>query len=150
MIPGMYRDIDAFLGELLARVDERTVLVVVSDHGHSPSIVKHGSYTDHRHGPPGIVILHGGPVRAGADLTDAHVYDVFPTVLHLLGLPVPADGAGKVLTSALDDAFVAAHPVRTIATYRGAGAQPAVERAPESGQWNRQEVEKLRALGYVR
>ncbi len=32
--------------------------------------------------------MRGGPVKKGHTIADAHVFDVFPTVLHLLGLPV--------------------------------------------------------------
>ena len=65
-IERLHREFDRFLGELLERVDERTVLMVVSDHGHSPTILHQSFFTQHRHGPPGILLACGGPVRAGA------------------------------------------------------------------------------------
>ena len=105
-------------------------MIVASDHGHSPTIV-HSLYTQHRHGPPGILLMRGGPVKRGLALQGASVYDVYPTVLYLLGLPVPQDAAGKVLVDALDPGFVRLHPVRTVPTYtdlglpaRAAGRQP--------------------------
>ena len=36
VIPAMYRRLDAILGRLLARLDDRTLLVVLSDHGFAP------------------------------------------------------------------------------------------------------------------
>ena len=38
-IPKLYRDFDAFLGELRRVLRPETVLLVVSDHGHSPTMV---------------------------------------------------------------------------------------------------------------
>jgi hypothetical protein len=146
-IPEMYRQFDRFLAQLEGAVGPQTVIVVASDHGHVPTFV-HKLYTQHRHGPPGVLLLKGGPVRAGQVLSPADVYDLFPTLLYLLGLPVPEDGAGRVLTDGLEADFVASHPIRTLPTYSflgpgsGGGAGLDEER-------NRQELEKLKSLGYI-
>jgi hypothetical protein len=148
-IPQLHEEIDAFLGALRAHLDPATVLVVVSDHGHSPTLL-HAMDTQHRHGPPGIVLMAGGPVRAGQWLARAHVLDVFPTILHLLGLPVPQDGDGRVLTEALDPVFLARAPVRTVPSYGGLARDGGESRVEQSPRRNAEEIEKLRALGYVR
>lgn len=149
-IPKRYRAFDAFLGTLLEKVDEKTVLMVVSDHGHSPTILHQSYYSQHRHGPPGIFLAVGGPVRAGQKLAvdaGASIYDVFPTVLYLLGLPVPQDATGRVLQPALAPEFLVAHPPTTIPTYDGLWKSP---HAPGvSSGLNREELEKLKALGYI-
>jgi hypothetical protein len=147
-IPGLYRDFDAFLGRLLARMGPDTVVIVASDHGHSPTIVDR-LYTQHWHGPPGILLMRGGPVRRGDVLQGADIYDVYPTVLYLLGLPVPRDAEGKVLLEALDPAFVRAHPVRTVPSYGGLGLSPRLPGAKRDGTANEREIEKLKALGYI-
>src|SRR4030095_3446128 len=103
-IPEVYREFDRFLGALVARLEPGTTLIVVSDHGHSPTLVDR-MYSQHRHGPPGIVLLWGDSVRRGVDLRDASILDVTPTVLHLLGLPIGADMAGHVLREALEPAL---------------------------------------------
>jgi hypothetical protein len=147
-IPGMQRNFDAFLSRLLAQVGPDTVVIVASDHGHSPTIV-HSLYTQHRHGPPGILLMRGGPVKRGLALRDANVYDLYPTVLYLLGLPVPEDAKGKVLLEALDPVFVRAHPVRTVPTYRTLGLPPNLPGAKRDGGMNELEIQKLRSLGYI-
>lgn len=148
VIPGIYRGFDAFLARLLAAAGPDTVVIIASDHGHSPTIV-HSLYTQHRHGPPGILLMRGGPVKRGLALQGASVFDLAPTVLYLLGLPVPEDAAGKVLVGALDPAFVRAHPVRTVPTYRDLGLSPRLPGASRDGSMNRQEIEKLKSLGYI-
>ncbi|MEO8502326.1 MAG: alkaline phosphatase family protein [Acidobacteriota bacterium] len=149
-IPKRYKSFDAYLGKLLQRVDqapEKTVLLVVSDHGHSPTILHQSYYSQHRHGPPGIFLACGGPIRAGEKLASGSIYDIFPTVLYLLGLPIPADAAGQVLDPIVDPAFLAAHPRRSIPTYDGLWASPHAPGA-KSGL-NKEELEKLKSLGYI-
>lgn len=147
-IPKVHRDFDRFLDRLLAEVGPETVVLIASDHGHSPTIV-HSLYTQHRHGPPGILLMRGGPVRRGLTLQGADVYDLYPTVLYLLGLPVPQDQSGKVLLEAIDPGFVRLHPVRTVPTFRGFGLPPNLPGASRDGAMNEQEIEKLRSLGYI-
>lgn len=147
-IPRLHRDFDRFLDRLLAQAGPETVVIIASDHGHSPTIV-HSLYTQHRHGPPGILLMRGGPVKRGLTLQGADVYDLYPTVLYLLGLPVPQDQSGKVLLEALDPGFVQLHPVRTVPTFRGLGLPPNLPGASRDGAMNQQEIEKLKALGYI-
>ena len=148
IIPGVYRDFDKFLARLLAAAGPDTVVIIASDHGHSPTIV-HSFYTQHRHGPPGILLMRGGPVKRGLALQGASVFDLYPTVLYLLGLPVPRDAAGKVLVDALDPGFVQLHPVREVPTYTDLGLPPGLPGAKRDGAMNAEEIEKLRALGYI-
>jgi len=147
-IRDLYRQFDGFLARLLAVLEPGTVVIVASDHGHSPTIV-HEFYTQHRHGPPGILLMAGGPVVAGKGLAEADIYDLHPTLLYLLGLPVPADAAGRVLTEALDPAWVRRHPVRTVPSYRGLPPSPGLPFVAGDAERNRQEIEKLKALGYI-
>lgn len=148
-IPAMQRGFDAFLGKLQQKLEPDTVLIVASDHGHAPTILHQDFYTQHRHGPPGILLMQGGPVKSGHVIEGAHILDLYPTMLYLLGLPVPEDAAGKVLLDALDPEFVRRHPVRTIPTYEVLGpAEGLPGGRRESGQ-DQRELEKLRALGYI-
>jgi len=70
----------------------------------SPSF---GPTGDHR--MEGILIAAGPAFKAGAVPAGATLLDIAPTVLHLLGVPVPADMDGRVLTEILDMAAVP-HP----------------------------------------
>lgn len=151
-IPAFHRDLDRFLGELADRLDPGTVLILASDHGHSPTLF-HAGDSQHRHGPPGILVMAGGPLRRGVALEGAHVYDLFPTILHLLGLPVPETAAGRVLEDALEPGYRAAAPVARVGSYEALlpAFLPVGERDREGEARRReQEIEKLRALGYVR
>ncbi len=47
---------------------------------------------------------------------DAQIGDLAPTILHLAGIPVPADLDGRVVAEALDAGWLAAHPVQIAET----------------------------------
>src|SRR4051812_17687280 len=59
-----------------------------------------GPTGDHR--MEGVLIAAGPPFRPGATPERADLLDIAPTILHLLGVPVPADMDGRVLTEILD------------------------------------------------
>ncbi|HVR28263.1 MAG TPA: alkaline phosphatase family protein [Thermoanaerobaculia bacterium] len=145
VIPDLYREFDRFLGTLLSRLEPGTTLAVVSDHGHSPTIV-HKMYSQHRHGPPGILLLWGDQVRRGVEIERAHVYDVTPTVLHLLGLPIGADMAGSILHQVIARDGAAAAPERTIESYDAFAPARVETGGPDL---SKEELERLRALGYL-
>ncbi|HEY0388969.1 MAG TPA: alkaline phosphatase family protein [Gaiellales bacterium] len=95
------------------------------------------------HAMEGIFAAAGRGIRAGVDLGTRSILDVAPTLLALLGRPVPADSDGTVIDAALEDAAA----VRTgDATYadRASGGEPALTAEEEATL-----EESLRALGYL-
>ncbi len=93
----------------------------------------------------GLVILHGRNVRPGRGLTGAEIIDVAPTVLHALGVPLPAEMDGRVLQEAF-------WPERMNAPVR-VNAPPALRLPARHGEYTPREalaVEvRLRQLGYL-
>jgi predicted AlkP superfamily phosphohydrolase/phosphomutase len=96
------------------------------------------------HRGDGIFVLAGPAGRAGAEV-DAGIMDVAPTLLYLLGEPVPAALEGRLLSEALDPELLDEQPpefvdVETIAvsTPRDYGGASPVE-----------VEERLRSLGYL-
>ncbi len=154
-IPDLYRTFDTFLGELLPHLDPDTAVVIASDHGHAATILHGRFFTQHRHGPPGIVIASGGPFRAssgaaaGGELAAPHVYDLYPTLLYLLGLPVPEALPGRVWSEAFEEDFLRLHPVRSTPTYDGIYGNPWSGSGHQDQERNQQEIEKLKSLGYL-
>ncbi len=49
------------------------------------------------HVPQGVFMAYGPDINRGR-LSDLKIYDITPTILHMLGLPVPDDMDGRVLT----------------------------------------------------
>ena len=56
------------------------------------------------HRSSGIFLLTGPGIRPGVRLKDIRIYDIAPSILHLMGQPVPEDLDGKVLADAFQNA----------------------------------------------
>ena len=72
-----------------------------------------GPTGDHR--PEGILIATGPPIRPGAEPAEASLLDIAPTVLSLLGIHVPDDMDGRILTELLDQEPAVASPQPVLA-----------------------------------
>jgi hypothetical protein len=95
-----YKLQDQHLEEILRLVDDRTTVILCSDHGFNTGRRGHASSVSGIHwtsAPPGILITAGSGIRPGLAVNGAHVYDVAPTVLALLGLPPEDTMDGRVL-----------------------------------------------------
>jgi hypothetical protein len=100
------------------------------------------------HRMDGILFLAGPGIGRGAELQGASIMDIAPTVLALLGVPIPRAMDGRVLETAMTDELRASLSI----TYAGA-----VEDAPSTTSSSveidsaEEEAlrEHLRGLGYV-
>lgn len=150
-VEAMYEWADRLVGEMVGLLDERTTLVVLSDHGFAlgalpddPSVTRDMRRVSERfHREDGILYFYGRAVRPGAAVRGAGLLDVAPSVLALMGIAPPRDMPGRVLTDglAIDD------PPRHVATYEGAVAEsvpPVADVAVDPAI-----LERLRALGYL-
>jgi predicted AlkP superfamily phosphohydrolase/phosphomutase len=115
--------------------------LVICEHGPSEGSEWGGTHRLH-----GILIARGPVLKNGAELEKARLIDFAPTLLHLLGVPVPEDMDGKVLASAFQPEFLAAHPVR-------AGAASGTSETDRLSGYTDEESakveERLQALGYL-
>ncbi|MEO5754019.1 MAG: alkaline phosphatase family protein [Chthoniobacterales bacterium] len=58
------------------------------------------------HRRDGILIAHGKPFRKGLAVEGARLIDMAPTILHLMGQPVPEDLDGRVLEELFEPEFL--------------------------------------------
>jgi predicted AlkP superfamily phosphohydrolase/phosphomutase len=104
---------------------------------------KSGSHRDN-----GIFLAEGPGIRAGKRLNGAAIVDVAPTILHLLGVPVPKDMDGRPLVDMLEGEAAAAE----VAIGAAASGAPAFHSSSEESYTAEDKVvisERLRALGYI-
>jgi len=90
----------------------------------------------------GLCIWHGPQIACGRKLSGIRIVDLAPTILHLLGLPVPEDMDGQVQREVFDEGSEAAR--RDIRSDRSISVKHETLDADE-------EIvrERLRALGYL-
>ncbi len=138
LLEPVYRYEDELLGRLLETLGPQANVVILSDHGFAWESEGLGHEES---APDGIFLAMGPAFRPGEELERASLYDVTPTVLHLLGLPVGRDMVGKVLDFALSEPreprFVDSYDF--LQTSRTGSPSPVQERI----------LRELEALGYV-
>jgi predicted AlkP superfamily phosphohydrolase/phosphomutase len=94
----------------------------------------------------GILVARAPGFKSKSEITGARLMDLAPTMLHLLGVSVPEDMDGKVLTEAFQPGFLAEHPVRSgAATGTSESDRPSGYTDEESAKVE----ERLQALGYL-
>ena len=148
----MYLYADRLVGEMMALMDSRTTLVVLSDHGFElgalqddPSKTRDMRRVSERfHRLEGILYLYGNHVKPRRQLDQPTILDVTPTLLALTGLSPARDMPGRVLSEGLDVGPAAAQ----VASYE-TGAQVANAAAGKDRNVDPAVLEHLRALGYL-
>lgn len=103
-----------------------------------------GPTGDHR--MEGMIVASGPPFRTGAAPQGATLLDIAPTVLHLLGVPIPSDMDGRVLTEILEPALAPSHPPVSPTAPTGNGSPVPVAYTEEEDAAIQQ---RLADLGYL-
>jgi predicted AlkP superfamily phosphohydrolase/phosphomutase len=100
------------------------------------------------HRQEGILFLHGPAVQAGALDQPAHIVDIVPTVLYLLGLAIPDDLDGRVIEPALEATYLQDHP-RETRPARLEPSEPGIAPGTFAEDEEAAVEERLRGLGYL-
>jgi len=139
-----YEIVDRWIGEIW-QARENTIIAIVSDHGFDEpqrfapnnAVYRTGS---HSYAPYGVFIVAGGDVKPGY-LTNAHVFDVAPTLLALFRVPNLATVEGRVLEEVSEPSVLVNNWADLVPTSMPAGnpalSDPAL-------------LKRLKALGYIR
>lgn len=100
------------------------------------------------HRPNGILMLCGADIRKGVHLHPAQIYDVTPTVMYLLGLPIPAEMDGRVLMESIKADRLDRQPIE-----RSGPTSASTETLAPGQVYSEEEaeaiVDRLRSLGYL-
>jgi predicted AlkP superfamily phosphohydrolase/phosphomutase len=149
VLDGYYVLVDNMLGRMRIAAGPDSTLVVVSDHGWGDAAVDGTVHAevpfDGQHRMEGVFMMHGPGVEKGV-LKASTLYDVAPTVIYALGMPVPRALPGQVIREAFPSRRLTAQPIERV-NYKSMVAKRSTEGS--GAHFEDQEIERLRSLGYV-
>jgi predicted AlkP superfamily phosphohydrolase/phosphomutase len=99
-----------------------------------------GIHRDH-----GILIAFGSQFEKNKAIEGARIYDITPTVLYLLGTPIPDDMDGRVLEGAISRDYLKKNPIKKGIAIIGEEAAPKSFDLDETMAVK----ERLKGLGYI-
>jgi predicted AlkP superfamily phosphohydrolase/phosphomutase len=146
MLYDYYRFTDGLIGRALERFGPGDLVLIVSDHGFQAQVIGDsmtgGHYTAAAR--DGVIFARGRGIEPGSDRGESTIYDVTPTILAWLGIPLADDMDGRPLGA------VGGTTVTSVPTYD----EVPIERLLGSAQGTEVEIEdriieQLRGLGYV-
>jgi arylsulfatase A-like enzyme len=158
-IEGVYRYADDVLGSVLAEADERTTVILVSDHGAGAWEEEHDLVLRlwqkqksrklwmGNHRIDGILAMWGRDAARGVSIEEpVGLLDMAPTVLYLMGFPVADDMPGRVIEEGIRPDVLESRPVATVPSFETRHRRseyfhdPVLDRSIE---------EELKSLGYL-
>ena len=109
------------------------------------------------HRSDGIFLALGKHIKQSFQIQDANIVDMFPTVLFTMGIPIPEDTDGRILTEIFKEDFIRhnhAKITRQQETADNIQAQACTERSePNESAYTDSEAalieERLKGLGYI-
>jgi predicted AlkP superfamily phosphohydrolase/phosphomutase len=137
-----YAYTDALIGVLLEPYEEDDLVIVLSDHGFEAGMPLPRLTGTHESeaAQDGVIFVRGRGVPSGRRVHGTTIFDVAPTVLAWMGLPVASDMDGRVAV------FLQEEDVEQVESYSHLEPDHAVSDGTGAESVL---LEQLRALGYV-
>jgi len=147
VVNNYYKFLDAKIATL---IEECETVMVISDHGMEAISEKHFDHSairsgQHEDSPDGILIMKGPHIKKNVQLKEAHLLDLAPTILYLLGKDIDINMDGEVLTEALTDEFIKHNQIRK----KNYGKKKSADHSFYEQEEQEKVKERLKALGYL-
>lgn len=158
VLDNFYGFLDQQIGRIIKAAGKNTTVYIVSDHGWKSdpnTTATHAEVPfDGVHDLEGVCLAMGPSIRPNRLRISkrASLYDIAPTVLYTLGLPVPSYMGGDILTRLFRPAFKFAYPPKITARLHTFNRKRKPNEKDEKGgsaHFSDEELERLRSLGYV-
>jgi hypothetical protein len=124
IVPNYFKFVDNCIERLRRLTDEDTVFIICSTYGTHPTADVAGVSAAHTSGPPGVMVVRGAEIASRPRALPLSCTDVAPTLLATLGLPIPVDMDGRVVTEMLPARLLRNHPLRYEGTTEPLGHDP--------------------------
>ncbi len=153
LVERVYRREEIYSGPYIARTPD----LIVQPRGWEYMAFGHADFGSNKlvesitglsghHRPDGVLILSGAGVKPGTQLEGANILDLTPTFLHAMGVELPQDLDGRVLSEAFDPSSPLARPI----VYSQTNVYKDRASEPDLTDEEMEEVqEKLRGWGYA-
>lgn len=171
IIHDYYAYVDVKVGQLIAASSPDTTVIIMSDHGMRPYRRRRRFDPDqppqdvnsghHKQAPPGLFVAAGPYIKKSVPQTPPHelksedlttvgsVYDITPTILALLRIPLGEDMDGKVLAHLIRDEFNLASQPDPVKTHDTPEFLANRRTAPLPAPDQEERLRQLRSLGYL-
>jgi len=136
--------VDEFPELILIANEQYEVVNTLVDRGYAAPMVMQARTGDHR--PDGIFVLHGKHARTGQLRERWWIPDVSATILYLLGVPLPDDLDGRVVSEAIERRFLEQNPVQTVPAGKVAQRRSTLDTEQQDQE---AVMARLRGLGYI-
>jgi hypothetical protein len=110
VLPNYYSFIDEALARLIRLVDQDTIIIICSVYGVHPSVDVPSISGSHVNSPPGVFIVRGPDLSPPVTGFQVATADLAPTVLAALGVPIPSEMEGRMLTEVLPSWLLSLFP----------------------------------------
>lgn len=147
VIQNYYKFLDSQVASLIEGYEN---VVIVSDHGMEAIPEKHFDHSairsgQHEDSPDGVLIMKGPHIKKNIKLKEAHILDLAPTVLYLLGKPMDANMDGEVLKEAFTENYLEENPIQK----KDYGKKKVTDHSFYEQEEQEKVKERLKALGYL-
>jgi len=154
VVINVYQLQDRLIGDYLKIIEPNTIVIIASDHGFISGVErepvvfrKQDIWAEGFHKINGILVIYGNHIKSG-QLNTKNIFDIAPTILYLLGFPLPNDMPGKPITEPLDAEFVRRFAPKRFDSYEV--IRPIVQKRGLLASADEEKIlENLKALGYI-
>ena len=153
VITGCYRFHDMMLGRMMQLAGEDSTIILLSDHGFHCDRLRPGGSSKIKDGRPvawhrlhGILAINGPNIKKDQRVYGASLLDITPTILGMLGCPIPKDMDGHALIQIFEGDSVQFDEIDTYETPQDDDLTFDAEEDPWVAQ---QMLSHLAALGYI-
>jgi predicted AlkP superfamily phosphohydrolase/phosphomutase len=130
---------------ILRPSDPSDIFFGLADFGHRTTVDTVYRYSG-MHRDYGMLIMNGPGIRPGSKIEDGIIYDIAPTILHTMGLPVPSDMDGRLLEEAFAEGYMELFPPKLVQTSTADAASAGTDYTEEG---EKEIMERLQGLGYL-
>jgi len=155
LIPETYRYMDDFLGEILDLMDDRTNILIISDHGSGPAVGRYRitdpskTWLTGNHRLDGV-FLAAGPDIAHGKFEGITTLDITPIILALLQLPLSNELDGKLDKRIFREKFFDDFPIKYTDKYEITWENIFEIERKSKVDFDKDYLEKLKSLGYIK